>query len=139
MEAYSLIIAFICMHTFTTVDIGPELKKYFEFGYRINFKCEGMLLHSIGRFHVATKFISPAMDDTKISSITYDMDCTYFNVQLDGRIHAIKHSRYEKCLYKTVPYLYFYKKKVNYYNKTLHNVLKKNTHHSFIFSQSKEN
>ena len=40
----------------------PELKKnILKFGYRINFKYEGMFVHSFDTFHVVTKFILPTI------------------------------------------------------------------------------
>ena len=54
MKAYSLIVIFICyICKYTSVDIMPELKRnILNFGYRINFKYEGMLAHSFDRFYV---------------------------------------------------------------------------------------
>ena len=61
MKAYSLIIIFVCcVCRYTSVDNMPELKiNILNFGYRINFKYEGMLSHSFDRFYVVTKFILP--------------------------------------------------------------------------------
>ena len=92
MKAYSLITIFICVCTYTTIDIRPELKKnILNFGYWIHFKFEGMLFYSIDRFCVVTAFTLLSMDDIKISPITFDMDHSYLTVQLDRRIYAIKH------------------------------------------------
>ena len=67
MKAYLLIIIFtccICKHA--SVYIMPELKRnILNFGYRINFKYEGMLSHSFDRFYVVTKFILPTVSDLK--------------------------------------------------------------------------
>ena len=38
------------------------------------------------------------MGDIKISPITFDMDCSYLNVQLGSRIYGVKHSKYENVL-----------------------------------------
>ena len=58
MKAYSLIVIFICcICEYTAVAIMPELKRnILNFGYRINFKYEGMISHSFGRFYVVTKY-----------------------------------------------------------------------------------
>ena len=41
----------------TSTKIEPELKKnILNFGYGINYKYEGMLVHSFDRFYVVTKF-----------------------------------------------------------------------------------
>ena len=53
----------------------PELKRnIFNFGYRINFKYEGMLSHTFDRFYVVTKFILQTIEDLKFSPI----DCESF-------------------------------------------------------------
>ena len=64
MEAYSLIIIFSCMYTYTSVDIRPEMRKnILNFRYGINFSCEGMLSHSIGRFYIVPNlFYLPQME-----------------------------------------------------------------------------
>ena len=43
-----------------------------KFGYVINFKYEGMLVHSLDRFYVVTKFILPTVSDLKFSTINFD-------------------------------------------------------------------
>ena len=46
----------------------PELKRnILNFGYRINFKYEGMLAYSFDRFYVVTKFILTSIDNLKFS------------------------------------------------------------------------
>ena len=47
----------------------PELKRnILNFGYGINYKYEGMFLHSF-KFYVVTKFILPPFEDVKFSPI----------------------------------------------------------------------
>ena len=53
------------------------------------------------------------------------MDCSYLYSQLNIRINAIKIFQIWTFLCKKVPYVYFYKKKGDYYNKTVHNILTK--------------
>ena len=48
-----------------------------KFGYRINYKYEGILAHSFDRFYVITKFVLPPLDDLKLSPIRYDNECNY--------------------------------------------------------------
>ena len=89
------------------------------FGYGINFKYECLLPHSMDRFCGVAKFILPTMDNIKISPITFDMNCSYLNVELDRRIHVVKHILHMKNFYvKIVPYIFYYKKKIDYCNKT---------------------
>ena len=74
----------------------PELKRdILNFGYRINFKYEGMLAHSFDRFYVVTKFIFPYLSNLK------------------------------NFCKKIVPFIDFYKKQIDYYNKTAHRCLTK--------------
>ena len=83
MKACSLIIILIftcyfCQYTF--IELIPELKKYIiNFGYRINFKYEGMLAHSFDRFFVITKFILPLVNDLKFWQIDFNEKCNYLN------------------------------------------------------------
>ena len=51
----------------------PECKKnVFNFGYRANFKYEGMLSHSFDRVYVVTKFEMPKIEDLKLTTFTSD-------------------------------------------------------------------
>ena len=69
-----------------------ELKRnILKFGYGINFRYEGMHSHEFHRSYVVTKFISPAIDDIKISPITVDMECSYLHIHLDKGTYAVKH------------------------------------------------
>ena len=82
MKVYSLIVIFICcICEYTSVDIMPELKRnMLNFGYRINFKYEGMLSHSFDGFYVVTKLILPTMEDLKFFPIKFSSSCNYLNV-----------------------------------------------------------
>ena len=56
----------------------PELKKnILNFGYGINYKYEGMLVHSFDRCYVVTKFKLPSIGDLQFSKLNYDNTCTY--------------------------------------------------------------
>ena len=80
MKAYSLIVIIpaCCIWKYNSVEIMPELKKnILNFGYRINFKYKGMLVHSFDRFYVVTKFILPSVNDLKFSAINFDESCDY--------------------------------------------------------------
>ena len=51
----------------------PKLKEnILNFGYRINFKYEGMLVHPFNRFYVVTKFILPSVNHLKFLVIDFD-------------------------------------------------------------------
>ena len=128
MKAYSLIIIFIChIYQYTSVDIMPELKSnIFNFGHGINFKYEGMLSHSFDRFHVVTKFILPTIYDLKFSPIDFDSECSYLNVDLRRHQYTTQYlpSIRNFCT-KVVPFIKYYKKQIDHYTKTVHDILTK--------------
>ena len=54
-------------------EIRPELQRNnLNFGYGINYKYEGMLVHSFDRFYVVTKFMLPMIGDLKFSKSDFD-------------------------------------------------------------------
>ena len=63
-----ILLCFVCNHS--SAEAKPELQKnVLKFGYWINYKYDGMLAYSFDRFYVVTKFISPMLNDLKLSSI----------------------------------------------------------------------
>ena len=103
-KAYSLIILFCSACLYTTVDIMPTLERnILNFGYEICYKYEGIL-----------------------SGITFGIECSYLHIKLDKNTHAVKHLPYIRhfCS-KIIPFIYYYKKQVDSYNKTVHNILTK--------------
>ena len=71
-----LVFAYDC----SAIDIMPELKKnILNFGYGVNFKYEGMLSHSFGRFYIVTKFELPKTQDLKLATFGFDFECSYTN------------------------------------------------------------
>ena len=47
-----------------SIKFNLELQKnVLKFGYGINYKYEGILVHSFDRFYIVTKFILPSMED----------------------------------------------------------------------------
>ena len=55
-----------------------ELKSnILNFGYGINYKYEGMLVHSFDRFYIVTKIILLSVGDLNFSKLTCDNTCTY--------------------------------------------------------------
>ena len=60
------------------IKIRPELQRnILNFGYGINCKYEGMLVHSFDRFYVVTKFMLPMTGDIKFSKLNFDHTCLY--------------------------------------------------------------
>ena len=120
-----LLLCFIYKHS--SVKINPKLQKnVLKFGYGINYKYEGMLVHLFERFYIVTKFILPTMDDLKLSPIKYDKECYYLYDVDDKDNEKIKENTRDLLSYcaKLRTYMSFYKKQINAHNKTAHHVLK---------------
>ena len=73
---YSIFICYFYWSTSTKSKL--ELKKnILNFGYGINYKYEGMLVHLFDRFYVVTKFILPSIRDLNFSKLNYDNTCLF--------------------------------------------------------------
>ena len=82
----------------------PELKKIFlNFGYRANFKYEGMLTHLFDRFYVVTKLEMPKIEDLKLT-FTFDFACRH---SMSDKTFMQK---YVKYCQRIVPYVRLYQK-----------------------------
>ena len=118
---FSLFIS-ICKYRCSAVDIMPKLKRnVLNFGYGVNFKYEGILLHSFDRFYVATKFELPRVEDLKLTTVQFDSKCSYLTAR-----NCAQSSFFPKLLVycqKIVPYVEFYKKEISYYNHTAYVIL----------------
>ena len=108
-----------CACKISAVDIKPKLKSnVLNFGYRVHFKYEGMLCHSFDRFYVVAKFEIPKVD-LKLTTFVFDLVCEHLN-NPKSYIH-----KYLKHCQKIAPYVKFYQKKIEYYNKTTCGILEK--------------
>ena len=111
---------FLFAYDSSAVDIMPKLKRnILNFGYRVNFKYEGMLSHSFDRFHSATKFELPKMKDLKLATFKFDFECIYAN-------HTSFNTNYVKLLkycMKIAPYTRLYQRQIQYYNRTAYDTL----------------
>ena len=129
MKAYSLIATFFmcCICKYTLVEIMPELKRnILNYGYRINFKYEGMLAHSFDSFYVVMKFILPTMKDLKFSPIEFDSTCNYLNVDVNKKHFLTQFTpNFKNYCRKIIPFVDFYKKQIGSYNPTVHEILTK--------------
>ena len=84
MKFHSIItvvfLVITCAYKNLAVDTKPELKSnVLNFGYRVNFKYEGMLYHSFDRFYVVTKFEIPKIEDLKLATFAFDLTCKHLN------------------------------------------------------------
>ena len=81
---FYLILIFTCyFYQSTSTKIKLELNKnILKFGYRINYKFEGMLVHPFDRFYMVTKFMLPSIGDLNFSKLNYDNTCAYLDNKL---------------------------------------------------------
>ena len=107
------------------IKIRPELQRnILNFGYDINYKNKGMLVHSFDRFYVVTKFMLPMIGDIKFSKLNYNHTCTYMKKEYipntDSRKYLTELRTYCNKIKRFVSY---YSKLIHSYNKTPHNIL----------------
>ena len=63
----------------------PELKQnILRFGYRVNFRYEGVLAHSFDRFYVVTRIEIPKVSDLNLTLFQFDYNCSHVtNIEKD--------------------------------------------------------
>ena len=98
-------------------------KNILNYGYRINFKCEGMLVHFFDRFYVVRKFILPSMNDLKFSPIGFDEKCNYLNDIVCNHNSKEYISNLKVYCKKIIPFVQFYKDQISSHNNTANNIL----------------
>ena len=105
----------------------PEFtKNILNFGYGINYKYEGMLVHSFDRFYVVTKFILPMIGDLKFSKLDFDDTCAYTDNKYAQNTESRKYMLDLKTFCKKIePFVIYYKRLITSYNNTVHNILEK--------------
>ena len=101
---FYLILSFIChFYQSTSTKIKPEVKRnILNFGYGINYKYEGMLVHSFDRFYVVIKFILPSIEDLKFSKLNYDNTCAYLDNRNTQGTETRKHMLDLMTICKTI-------------------------------------
>ena len=78
MKIYLFLCILCQFYLGTSTKIKCKLKKnILNFGYGINYKYEGMLMHSFDRFYVVTML--PSLGDLKFSNLKYDNTCAYLD------------------------------------------------------------
>ena len=123
---FYLILSFICyLHQSTSTKIKLELKKnILNFGYRINYKYEGMLMHSFNRFYMVTKFMLPSKEDLKFSKLNYNNTCGYLDNKNTHGTETRKQMLYLMTFCKKIePFVIYYKRLIKSYNHMAHNIL----------------
>ena len=111
----------------TSTGIKPELKRnILNFGYGINYKYEGMLMHSFDRFYVVTKFMLPSLGDLKFLHLNCDDTCAYLDNRNAQNTETQKYILDLKTFCKKIePFVIYYKRLMTSYNNTMHNILEK--------------
>ena len=104
---YLLLSVLVCGTS--AVSIMPELKQnVLRFGYGVNFRYEGMLMHSFDRFYVVTKVEIPRVLDLNLTMFQFDYNCSHVAnigrivIGLDLKLQI----RYETCSKHTVRILF---------------------------------
>ena len=105
----------------------PELKRnILNFGYGINFEYEEKLSHSFNRFYVVTTFVLPTIKDLKFLPIKFDSMYSYKDVDINRSKFPTQYFPNNKnILKKIIPFINFYKKQIDSYNQTVHEIFNK--------------
>ena len=107
----------------------PELKQnILRFGYRVNFRYEGMLAHSFDRFYVVTRIEIPKVLDLNLTVFQFDYNCSHVtNIEKDTKfkVPSTIKDMFKVYCKNIIPYMYLYKHQVEYYEKTVNNILEK--------------
>ena len=109
----------------TTIKIRPKLQRnILNFGYGINYKYEEMLAHTFDRFYVVTKFMLPMIGDLKFSKLDFDYTCVYMKKEYAPNTNSRKYLLELKTYCNKIkPFVTYYSKLIQSYNKTSHNIL----------------
>ena len=125
----SLILIILCMYGTSAVSIMPELKyNISRFGYGVNFKYEGMLSHSFDGFYIVMKIEIPKVSDLNLTLFQFDYNCSQVvNIEKGTRftIPSTIKEMFDVYWKNIIPYMYLYKYQVEYYEKTVYEILKK--------------
>ena len=106
-------------------EIRLELQRnILDFGYGINYKYEEMLAHSFDRFYIVTKFMLPKLGDIKFSKLNFDHTCAYMKNEYAPSTDSRKYlTELRTYCNKIKPFVSYYNKLIDSYNKTTHNIL----------------
>ena len=113
----------------SAVSIMPELKhNVLRFGYGVNFRYEGMLSHSFVRFYIVTKIEIPKVSDLNLTLFQFDYNCSHVVNIEKGTIFTIPSTikeMFDVYCKNIISYMYLYKHQVEYYEKTVYDILEK--------------
>ena len=119
---FSLIIIMLAVSEYIRFNL--ELKRnILKFGYGINYKYKGMLVHLFDRFYIVTKFMLPSMGDIKFSSLNFDHSCTYMNKKYAPNTDSSKYlAELKTYCNKIKPFVSHYSNLIKSYNETIYNI-----------------
>ena len=123
---FYLLLSILChFYQRTSTKIKPKLKRnILNFGHWINYKFEGMLMHSFDRFYVVTKFILPLIGDQKFSNLNYENTCTYTDSKNAQNTESRKYMLDLRTFCKKIEsFVIYYQRLIKSYNNTIHNIL----------------
>ena len=81
-------------------------------------------MYSFDRFYVVTKFMLPKVGDIKFSKLNFDHTCTYMKKEYTPNTDSTKYfTELRTYCNKIKPFVCYYSKLINSYNKTTHNIL----------------
>ena len=107
----------------------PEFKhNVLRFGYRVNFRYEGMLAHSFDRFYVVTRIEIPKVLDLNLTLFQFNCNCSHVtNIEKDTnfKVPSTIKDMFKVYCKNIITYMYLYKHQVEYYEKMVYNILKK--------------
>ena len=125
----SVFLIILYMYSTSAVSIMPELKcNVLRFGYGVNFRYEGMLSHSFDRFYIETKIEIPKVLDLNLTLFSVDYNCSHVvSIEKGTRftIPSTIKEMFDVYCNNIIPYMYLYKHKVEYYEKTVYEILEK--------------
>ena len=85
-----------------------------------------MIVHSFDRFYVVTKFILPTIGDLNFSKLNYNETCTYVDNKNAQNTETMKYILDLKTFCKKMEtFVVYYRRLINSYNNTAHNILEK--------------
>ena len=116
----------------SAVSIMPELKQnVLRFKYGVNFRYEGILAHSFDRFYVVTKVELPKVSDLNLTMFQFDYNYSHIaNIErivmgINFKVTNTILNIFRTYCRNLIPYMYLYKHQVEYYEKTVYNILEK--------------
>ena len=107
------------------IKIRPELQRnILNFGYSINYKYEGMLVHSFDRFYVVTKFMLPMIGYIQFPRLNYNHTFAYMKKEYGSNTDSRKYlTELRTYCNKIKHFVSYYSKLMDSYNKSTYNIL----------------